>query len=251
MIKGKSGLESQTVVILCVILASAVVLMFTVKSFGETITNSGDIEACRLTVITAAKVKTFGETIGTKCPRHELTLTLKDATVGTSINADAIKEKIAEEMRTCYYKMSGKQQLNPYAESKMPFEKQNICLVCSEISFAPDLQKKLPEINNFGAFLKDSNYSFMQVKTANVLWAIFPTTKQYKTTELGTDSFSTKNAYYLIYNTESPDWWRSDNLFNRALRVALGDFAVSDSYSVMLLMPSSDIGTLQCTSYIG
>ena len=259
--KTKKALETTIMPIIIIVLVVLFLIGGITFAWIKGMNKNSDIERCRLTVITASKVKTGGETISIDCPRRDINFELKDSEVDGKPSEDALKRKIAEEMKTCWYKMSGEQQLNPYAESKnlwnaLTEQGTNVCLVCSEISFDPEIQEKFPLLNDFNGFLIREGYSNYFVKETtrysftSFLIYYYRTDEKISTTQMSgqaKESLSTKKDYYLIYSTFSYNYLRSRNWLTAILTPTQG----VDSFSVMHLIASNEIEGLGCSTLKG
>jgi hypothetical protein len=245
----KKSMAESTLVVLIIVLISAIVLGAATILYAKGMSKSGDIESCRASVVMAAKLKAVGKTATQlNCPRKEFAIGLKDAQLDGKLSEDKVKRIIADEVKGCWYKMSGNSQLNPYDQDIL-FGSKSICLVCSEVDFSEDIGQQLPTITGFDTFLEQGDYADYFVRSRIVTDKYIPFLffqKEVDTLRIASQ-IDTKSTYYIIYSTYSPNWAASDNWLNQAMKAVLGDWQRSvDSYSVIEMIPSDGLGKLEC-----
>lgn len=138
----KKGLMASTLAKLILILFIAAILIFFVGKvtlFGK---ERSDIEACRLSILFAAKSKVVGagKTLisDLKCEPQELTIKYRDVVEKGKINQDQAHKIIADAMAECWY-MVGEGKLDPF--SNWDTKGQSYCLICKTIKFDDKLKK--------------------------------------------------------------------------------------------------------------
>lgn len=182
------------------ILLLALTYLFFVKA-----NNQGNVEACKLNVLAQDTTKTPGLTgTGsglslTKCNKNYVYFS--DTKVETGWDPDSVKasevfyngkkvkrfaelndyivnQVIAEEMRKCFYQM-GEGKVAVFNSNV--FKSQNVCFVCSEIVFRPDVPQDT-EFVGFIEYLKKTSYDakgsklsyyeyFDQPGISNISWS--------------------------------------------------------------------------------
>jgi len=238
----KTAMAENKVVTLILVLLMTVALIAVAVMYSKNIKGGTGIEACRDSVLMASATKKFklnpaGVAPPIKCPRSEVSLKASDFTSSGELNDLAIKKAVADEVKNCWYKMSGDQQLNPYQEE---LGNKMICLVCSEISFDPDIYGKLKTIDNLRQYMDANGYGSATNRLTLYL-----------------NKIDTTKKYYLIYYTFSPKIWVAAGSMPVSLKNGILDLvgiegkSGADSWSNMYLIPPNNLPELGCETIKG
>lgn len=212
----KKSMAEGVFVSIVITLAVIVVLIGASALYANIIKGKTDIEICRASVLAAAKLKFLGKPPGDiNCPRTEVTIEYKK-----DMTEYPIKDAILDEMKTCWYKMGGDSQLNPY-EQNLLFGSNIICLICSEISFDEKIQQEFPRIDGFHDLFKASPEFDDSILVDNTQGSWLP------------DSLNPDWKYYVVHITLSS--------------TAAKDFIGSENtISSLALVSSEKLSTLEC-----
>ncbi len=162
MLYHKKGMEKETIVALVLLLVSFVVLVGYALYVKISLDKSGDIEGCKLSVLSRS-IKGLRETnLPVDCPIVKINILSKnDRKVKNEENIfvdnqEQIKEAIAKEMYDCWNKF-GKGELDFVSDFEL-FE-DRACYVCSQINFG-SIDRLVPEdgfIKNYEAYLIETD----------------------------------------------------------------------------------------------
>lgn len=241
--------DINALVVIIIVLLSVLVLSMVVYKYISNAKGRDNLEVCRFSVIAAANAKAFGQpVISISCPRRDLLIDKKNSEIAGKINEDQIKKLLAEEARLCWYKMGGDNMLNPY-EKNWFYGTKNVCLICSEISFSPEVKESLASIQDFVPYL--SEYYQNNIKMSAPPIYVFSTIWDDNLNR--NNAISTSKDYYLIYLTFSRAWLTaSDSFPMRAAKYVSGATSLGWNHSSMLEIISSDqLARLECGSLKG
>lgn len=205
----KKALGMGTLAILIISLAVLFTLGFFSDAIAGIITGKGDIETCRLSVLAQAQTKVLGEAlVNLKCPRRQVTIfedkvEINDKKSGNykfqELSNDAVNRVIAEELRSCWYKM-GEGEVDVFQQEVYGFN-ENVCVICSEIDF----DKKIDQTKKFTGlldYLKSNkipggkanyfDYLIRSQRNLYLLWGYIPWT-HYTPWGLGTTDLITSD----------------------------------------------------------
>lgn len=150
MIYNKKGLIEDVLAKVILVIAVALILFAIIGKFIGTIEGGGDIEICRLSVIAQSKTKFFGSSpVNLDCKRREVVfynnyvkINGKPATEYKFNELDDyfVNKVLAEELRICWHQM-GQGKIEVF-RSDAAYQAENVCVVCSEISFDQSVKKE-------------------------------------------------------------------------------------------------------------
>lgn len=181
----------------------AMVVLFVLLGYTSTFANvlkkGSDVEICKLSVLAHAQSKFLGETpVQLKCPRREVKLFNNKVEINrkkdskyefNQLNEEVVNKVIAEELRLCWYKM-GEGYLNVFRQDAVDSaviytSGENICLICSEISFDKKITNK--KFSGLVNFLKSNkpqgedyyyfDYLIRSQRNLYLLWGNIPWTQ--------------------------------------------------------------------------
>jgi len=153
MIKERRA-QYRYLVTIAIVLAGFLVLAAFTTIFGAEVTKKGDIEVCRLSVLTQAQTKTFGQThTSLKCPRRQVKFFNSKVEINgkkeskyefSELDDEAVNKVIAEELRICWG-MMGEGDLDVFRQPIITLTSleagKTVCTICSEISFDKRIEK--------------------------------------------------------------------------------------------------------------
>lgn len=254
----RRALTESTLVGLVIILVVSVLLTAGVVKWAHSMNQGGDLEKCRLSVLAASQAKILGKAaLSIDCPRKDLTIKPEDVKVDNALSDDSVKKMLAEEITSCWYKMSGDSQINPYDQDWF-LTTRSVCLVCAEIGFDKELQEKIPKVENFRSFLEREGYldknkmgGKLSYMTNYVVITYVDTTNKAEIV----DFIDTSKKYYLVYLTFSSQWFFEDkrwyNQLSQSLGLGQGVFGAVNSISIINLIPADQISSLRCGTLKG
>ncbi len=182
MIKNKKGLTQQTIILLIVLLVSFAVIFMVLRGYGEIIPETLTKEACRDSALLRAgainNLKLAGRTL-IGLPELKCKTEYKCLSSGGScregygkvnvINDEAIKREFASSMAECW---------STLGEGKVDFVGpelttiQNVCVICSVISFDESAKTSRKEISGLANYLSENklplrNTTYLQYLSNN------------------------------------------------------------------------------------
>ncbi len=146
----KKGFTRTQIMEAILAVAIAVVIIYATAQFTGFTKYKTDSETCRDSLLAMQSsiihvgVDIKGSSWRPKCNKERITI--------NSDNGLKIKKEIAEAMRRCWEKV-GYGNLRPF--SAKLFNSKYYCILCSEISFADKVKKKIPAVYNINLFLQN------------------------------------------------------------------------------------------------
>jgi hypothetical protein len=130
-----------------IFIAVAIIVLGVTVLMSKVYDYYGDVEGCRLSILTMAYTKLADEATGEKvftphCPRREITITKDQVYSRGQFDEELLKRKLAEEYRQCWYMMG---------EGAQPFHSEWLsgvyhCIVCSQIRYDDRLKTSLSKL---------------------------------------------------------------------------------------------------------
>jgi len=178
----KQGMENQLLIII-LILAAAIVIFIVLTKYITSTNANGEIEICKLSVVTQSATEIKPGMTGWKSPldlncakryinfydtkveqgmspynTKPLTIDYdgKKVTKFNGLSDMVVDQVVAEELRICKYQF-GDGKIDIFPNNEKLFEGQKVCFVCSEINFKPTVQKQI--FSNLVDYTKKTTYA--------------------------------------------------------------------------------------------
>ena len=263
--ENKSAQGYRPVVTLRIVLAVALVLIGVALNFVKIFNKTGDIETCRLSLISVSstRIDTPAGDISLiekiSCPAHKLLFDinhvflsvdnkkskmlvkyndklttefdyLKDVNNNKSLAAkyDKIVDKVvADQMVSCWYKTLKNKRIF----SERLFSGNNVCMVCAEFSFSKRLSNVYQYNGDLQYYMATEYVPEKSVTYADFLGFLFPAVR-----------FDTSKKYYMVYEEINP----SKIVAFLDKGIALSAFIDSENKLGIFIVPEDEVGNLYC-----
>lgn len=135
----KALMSLNFLVAMIILLLAGATLIYFAFLYSIDLSNAGDIEACRQSIILAdaTRFATIDNPSSLNCPREDLLIKKKDVVEGGEINQDKAGKILWGALVECWYKF-GNGKLDPYSGSGTTGN--TYCLICQTIKFDDSLK---------------------------------------------------------------------------------------------------------------
>lgn len=215
---------SQSVLLTVIVVASVSLILISFSgNLSAKISKTGDIEACRLSVLAQAQTKTVGVSpISLDCERRKLVfyddkveINGKKTRISNydknkkELDEDIVNKAVAEELRTCWYKM-GEGELDVFRQHVFGTG-ETACTLCTEIEFDESVkQDKFEALLDFlkGNYIPNSDISYFdflirsqrdQYLFGKIPWSQWSPWSYGTTDKIDYSSYFEKDKKYVIY----------------------------------------------------
>jgi hypothetical protein len=140
----KAAMSINVLIIIIVVLVTSTILLFFVAKLSSTTSEMADLQACRNSIILAAKTRQIqGKPLtNLDCKRSELVFRKKEVIEGGEVNQGKVGQILVEAMADCWY-MFGEGKVDPF--SSIETAGSTFCLVCKEVVFDDALKEYLED----------------------------------------------------------------------------------------------------------